>query len=55
MFNKYLNKCILLDRNETMVKNLNEELPYESTGAHKNKPNVEDIFEKENTGNFVVL
>jgi hypothetical protein len=43
-----------LDRNETIVKNVNEELPYESTGAHKNKSNVEDIFEKVDiTGNVV--
>lgn len=36
-----------MDRNETLVKNINEELPYESTGAHKNKPNLADVFEKD--------
>jgi len=41
-----------LNRSETTVKNVNEELPYESTGVHKNKPSLSDVFEKEeNTGN----
>ncbi|XP_025416338.1 SURP and G-patch domain-containing protein 1-like isoform X2 [Sipha flava] len=42
----FYQKSKSLKKNETIVKNVNEELPYESTGAHKNKSNVEDIFEK---------
>lgn len=42
-----------------MVKNINEELPYESTGVHKNKPNVEDFFKKDdvtgNNGSYILL
>lgn len=42
----------MIDRSETPVKNVNEELPYESTGVHKNKPSLSDVFEKDdNTGN----
>jgi len=36
-----------LNRNETSSKGSNEELPYESTGAHKNKPTLADVFEKD--------
>jgi len=33
-----------LNRNAT--KGSNEELPYESTGVHKNKPTLAEVFEK---------
>ncbi|XP_060879326.1 SURP and G-patch domain-containing protein 1-like isoform X2 [Metopolophium dirhodum] len=35
-------------KNETSAKGSNEELPYESTGAHKNKPSLAEVFEKDN-------
>lgn len=40
------------NRSQTLVKNINEDLPYESTGAHTNKTNLENVFEKDEvTGN----
>jgi len=36
-----------LNRNEALAKSSNEELPYESTGAHKNKPSIAEVFEKD--------
>lgn len=44
------------DRIGTLLKTNNEELPYESTGAHKNKPNLADVFEKDEVaGNFYAM
>lgn len=38
------------------MKSTNEELPYESTGAHKNKPNIADVFERDNSpGNDLLI
>jgi len=30
-----------------LTTNINDELPYESTGVHTNKPNLADVFEKD--------
>jgi len=42
-----------LNRNERSTTNINEELPYESTGVHINKPNLADVFEKDDVNGNV--
>ncbi|XP_050436441.1 SURP and G-patch domain-containing protein 1-like isoform X2 [Adelges cooleyi] len=38
-------------KNENSVKNVHEDLPYESTGVHKSKPSLADVFEKDDDTN----
>lgn len=39
-----------------MVKPIDEELPYESTGTHKTKHSLTDVFEKDDsTSNLIIL
>ncbi|XP_050532083.1 uncharacterized protein LOC126900422 isoform X2 [Daktulosphaira vitifoliae] len=43
----FYQKSKSLLKNENLVKPVKEELPYESTGAHKSKLSISEVFEKE--------
>ncbi|XP_025208195.1 SURP and G-patch domain-containing protein 1-like isoform X2 [Melanaphis sacchari] len=48
----FYQKSKSIKKNETLVKGSNDDLPYESTGAHKNKPSLADVFEKDDTSDI---